>query len=251
MTDKKGYYAKQLDPETFNYEDYYDEDCAVSDNFWAGGNRDFCDINKELRSDIVRSLEDCQYDIGVVRDDYADEDNVITDQAAYEDELERVVRSYFSKADGSELTVEEVNDLALYCEHFSTCRSVDENDYICCVLEIIYGKKFINGTLHGCCQGDWLEYICPEDMQDRLDYIEAVLFATGNEYQITEQAVNNWKEAEEAFENGESFGTYIHAWSDEEIREALAKDAGCDADQIHVKKISGKHHYVKYDYEEI
>lgn len=251
MTNKKCYYAEQLSPESFNYEYYYDEDCAVSDAFWAGGNRDFCDMNASLRDDVVKSLEDCQYDLGVVRDNYTNEDNTITDQAAYEAELDKVVRGYFRKVDGSELTAEEVNDLARCCEQFATCRSIDENDYICEALSIIHGKEFVNGTIKGCSQGDWQDYICPKDMLDRVGYIEAVLFATGTEYRITDHEVNSWKEAEKAFENGESFTAYIREWGDEHIKAALAKEAGCDADQIHVKRISGEHHYVEYDYEEI
>ena len=55
----KKYYATECDPETYDYRCYYDEDMAVYDNIWAGGNsRNFRETNEDLRKDVVRALED-------------------------------------------------------------------------------------------------------------------------------------------------------------------------------------------------
>ena len=111
----KKYYATQCSPESYNYRCYYDEDMAVYDNIWAGGNsRNFRETNEDLRKDVVRALEDSYYDLFEV-DDTTEEDRVDT------------VRYYFKKVNKEALTDYEIDLLTNLSKMFYECARQDEN----------------------------------------------------------------------------------------------------------------------------
>lgn len=230
----KKYYATECNPESYDYRCYYDEYMAEEDNIWAGGNsRNFGETNEDLRKDVVRALENSYYDLFEV-DDVTDEDRVDT------------VRYYFKKTNKEALTDYEIDLLTNLSRMFSTCSGSDENDIICQVLTVLHGEAFEHGVIKGCCQGDWLEIIYPESKRDLLPWIESVWFATGTEFRITEEPVEE-NEVDDAIQ----FCAYTNLWRDADIKEWLCKEIGCNPEELVVRKISGEHHYVKYDYEEI
>ena len=230
----KKYYATECDPENYDYRCYYDEDMAEYDNIWAGGNsRNFGETNEDLRKDVVRALEDSYYDLFEV-DDATEEDKINT------------VRYYFKKVNKEELTDSEIDLLTNLSKMFYECIKSDENDIICQVLTVLHGEVFEHGVIHGCCQGDWLEIIYPESKKDLIPWIEAVWFATGTEFSITEVPVE-----EDEVDDAIKFHAYTDLWRDADIKAWLCKEIGCSQDELVVRKISGTHHYVKYDYEEI
>lgn len=230
----KKYYATECNPESYYYRCYYDEDMAVEDNIWAGGNsRNFGETNEDLRRDVVRALEDSYYDL-FERDNVTKEDRI------------NIVRYYFKKVNKEALTDYEIDLLTNLSKMFYECARSDENDIICQVLTVLHGEVFEHDVIHGCCQGDWLEIIYPESKKDLIPWIESVLFATGTEFRITEEPVEE-DEVDEAIH----FCAYTNLWRDADIKAWLCKELGCSQDELVVRKISGQHHYVKYDYEEI
>lgn len=47
----------------------------------------------------------------------------------------------------------------------------------------------MTGTMHGSSQGEYLEYICPTSItEERLEYIEAVMFGTGMGLFVSDKA---------------------------------------------------------------
>ena len=93
---------------------------------------------------------------------------------------------------------------------------------------------------------EWLEIIYPESKKDLIPWIEAVWFATGTEFRITEEPVE-----EDEVDDAIQFWAYTDLWRDKDIKDWLCKEIGCSPEELVVRKISGQHHYVKYDYEEI
>lgn len=232
------YYARQISGEYFNYELYYGESCAKSDNFWAGGNREFIDINKELVENLLKNLEDYDYDC----EQSEDEDGV-----APEEEYYKLANYWFAKNDGSKFTEDDLRKLT-DCRIEFARGQLESNDLKCKLLEIIYGEPFKHGTIRGDSQGDWMNYICPESMSDEyINWIEAVLFARGTEFEITEEPIDS----PEDFDNANTFCDYTNEWREEDIRKWAADCAGCQPEEMKLILITGHHTYVKYDYKEV
>lgn len=226
-------YAMQCDPEWFRYEDYYDEDMAAEDGIWAGGNRQFGDTNEDLRKDIVRKLDDAYYDAYEVDDP----DNT----------PEEVIRYYFTKNSKEALTDLEVAELSNLVRTFHSCSSRDENDIICQVLTITNGKTYECGTIHGCCQGDWMEIIYPEERKAMINWIEAVWFATGTEFRITCDSYDEEPDLSEV----DVYHDYTELWKPEDIKAWIAENNHVSPEDVVIKVISGTHHITTYDYKEI
>lgn len=229
------YYAKEMPAEQFDFEAYYNEDDAIRDHFWAGGNRDFRDLNEDLKKDTKNHLSDAYYDL------------FKADEEDSEKEKDSILNYYFVKANKQTLTEAEKVKLINYIKEFDSCYSKDENSIICGVLEIIYGEPFIEGIIRGSSQSDWMEFICPESMKDSIAYIESVLFATGTEFLITQNKIASADD----IENTDYYFNYTNLWKAEEVRQWLANQIGCGLDDIVIMRISGEHNIVKYDYEEI
>lgn len=242
----KRYYARQIDIESFDYESYFGEDDAIFNRMWIGGNRDFITINSDLREDVVRHLEDCKYDLDVVRDDY--DVHEFETEEDYTKELFATIDNYFSKENKESLTEAEYLKLIDLVDKFYNCESREEDDLICEVLEVIYGEPFTTGEFRGCCQGDWLDYICPESLsQEYLDYVEAVLFATGTEFCITCDAYD----LEPDFSEVDTYCDYTYLWKDQDIREWLAKNIGCGIGDVVIQLIDDVRTVKRYTYRSI
>lgn len=231
----KKYYATECNPESYDYRCYYDEYMAEEDNIWAGGNsRNFGETNEDLRRDVVKALENAFYDI-YEADDVTEEDRIDT------------IKYYFKKKNKQSLSELEIDELTNLVRMFNSCSYRDENDIICQVLTILHDEVFEYGVINGCCQGDWLEIIYPESKRDLIPWIEAVWFATGTEFRVTEEPVEDEDHIGDTYE----YCTYTNLWRDSDIKEWLCKEIGCKPEELVVRKISGEHHYTTYDYEEI
>lgn len=243
----KKYYATEAAPEWFDYETYYDESRAEEDHIWIGGNRNFTEINEDFRKTIVKNLEDCAYDIEAAIDEATDADlGGVIDQAALEVKEEEVVKYYFTKNDKTPLSEMELHDLVLLSQDYVSIRSELENDVICQVLEIIYGEPFLNSTITGSSQGDWLRIIYPESRAAIIPFIEAVMFATGTEFIITMEPTELAE-----LEDAECFYDYTELWKDEDIRDWLCATLSCKSEELVIRRISDQHTHITYDYKEV
>lgn len=217
------YYAKPTSMEWFRWEDYYGDDIAEEDHFWAGGNRDFGDINGSLRDDIKNHLENLDSDVETETDsEKTDKENVKG--------IFNIVHYYFPESSGRELQYIKL------ANEFCSCDGREENDIICKVLQLEYGEEFINGTIHGYSQGDWMEYICPKKMESRVHYIESVLFATGSEMAITEEKLDldgkTEDEINQAFDDADKFYDYTNLYKEEDIKEWIADMMHCKIEEV-------------------
>jgi len=242
----KRYYARQIDIEWFDCDYYFGEDDAVYNKMWIGGNREFITFNNDLREDVVRHLEDCKYDLDVVRDD--NDVHEFETEEDYIKELHNTIDSYFSKENKESFIETEYLKLIDLVDKFYTCESREEDDLICEVLEIIYSEPFTTGMFRGCCQGDWINYICPKSLSDEyLDYVEAVLFGTGTEFSITCESY----EEEPDFSEVDTYCDYTYLYKDQDIKEWLAKNIGCSVDDIVIQLIEDSYTTKHYNYRTI
>ena len=235
------YYAKEHQTEYFDFENYFNEDDAVMMNFWAGGNRDFGEINHGLIAGLLDKLADFDYDCETDESELEDED----EKLSIEDYLKNA-NNYFEKSNGSQLTEK---DLTILLECRSIYSSEDDEVVLCKLLEMIYDKPFKCGYIRGCSQGDWLNYICPEDVTDEtISYIEAVLFATGTEYEITYEPIDS----AEDFDSVDTFWCYTDKYKIDDVKEWLAKVAigGCEAEDVKLLRVSNSYTTTSYEYSE-
>lgn len=222
----KKYYAKQCNPEDFEYQLYYDEDAAAYDHFFADGGRDF-KFNMDEIERLRRACED-------ITSDCEDEEDFT--------EIKRIVDYYLDIKDLTDDDYEIIVNLAGIVSS-----TWDDHEYIAQLLGYGYGVEFTTGTIHGCCQGDWARYICPKSMEDSVPFIEAVLFGTGTEYMITEEPI----ESPDDFDDADVFSVYTEKWRDDDIKAFLAEEVSCDVSELVVLNIDKIHTHKTFTYKEI
>lgn len=230
MADKK-YYMKPVDGDWYDWEVYYSEDQAMEDLFWAGGDRDFKDINSSLVSDVKKCLTDAYSDI---EDTYylEDEETGDIDEEEIAKTVTETIKYYFKKSDGSALRNSDINKLSkLVVDYNETTRGWDDElSIVCEVLEIYYGKPFCTGTLRGSSSSDWMACVYPKELEDLIPYIEAVLMGTGTEFAISIEKID-------LPEGGDLFGEdvyydYTELWRDDDIINWAAQNLGCSPSEI-------------------
>lgn len=226
-------YATEVDSENFDYSCYYDEDMAEEDGIWAGGNRDFAEINPDLRKDVSRALESAYHNLYDIEDFHDVDINI-----------EETLNYWFKKSSGDPLTEAEQKTLLKLVGDFFYCTSADENGIICKVLTIITGKVYKEGVIRGYSQGDWLKIIYPEEIQERLSWIEAVLFATGSEFAITTEAIE-----EKDLDDAEVYYDYTNLYKPEEIKAWIAENNHVGVDDVEIRLISNRRTQYIYEYD--
>lgn len=245
------YYAREYPREYFDYTLYYNDDDAENDNFWAGGNDDLCEINDRLGKDFLKDLEHFFDDCNTTDEEFADEE---PECDAFKAEITRLADSWLASYNtrDNHFMYEQAKEIYEAASAYFDGPYAERLENHTKALSVITGIKFKCGTLKGCSQGDWLDYIAPETMsQDKLDYIEAVLFATGTEFETTEEPVEDWDGFYSAHENCQTNSLYTAKWADDDIKADIAEQIGCKSDEVAIMKITGEHHITTYDYEEV
>lgn len=129
------------------------------------------------------------------------------------------------------------------CDQYCEARSADENDILCDALELISGQKWANGTLRGCCQGDWQEIIYPAEYGRKwLEEFEAEYFNTGTEWIIHDETTEP-----DSPEDISGYSVYCYGWNNALIREEIANAAGCAPEDVHLYTFSGWSRSASYE----
>ena len=247
----KKYYAREYPSEYFNYECYYNGDDAANDNFWAGGNRDFCEINERLGKDFLKDLEHFYDDCNTTDEEFADEE---PECDAFKAEITRLADSWLASYNTKDnhFTYEQAKEIYEAVSAYFDGPYAERLENHTKALSVVMGIKFTCGTIRGCCQGDWLDYIAPETMnQEKLKYIEAVLFATGTEFETTEVPIDSADDFDKAHDAGQTNYLYTAKWADDDVKADIARQIGCKPEEVAVLKIKEEHHITTYDYEEV
>jgi len=237
------YIAKELDIESFDCEVYFNEDEAIYNSMWIGENRDFITMNADFFDDIMTAIEDCNADINTELEEAdleVDFDNLELAKAS--------IDYYFLPL----RTLDNIGNFTddEYKQLYKLCFD-DKKTNIELVVEarsIIHRKPFQSGTFRGSCQRDWLYYICPEELSDDyLDYVESVLFGTGTEYLISDELIESVDDLDH--NNGSTY--YTCKFFDNDRKEDLARQIGCEVDELEVYNISSTKTIVQYEYKKV
>lgn len=158
-------YAKQLDPELFDYRIYEDN---VSEDIIVEGNRDYPGFHDEDLKSIKEFINNYNsYDYEVF----------------YDNKIKDYIYDYLPKKDnGKNYSPTELHRLK------DALDNLDETDITLICLSIIKGKQYETRCIRGYCQGDWCKVYCPvTTTTEEIDYLEAIYFATGTEIEIHDE----------------------------------------------------------------
>ena len=198
-------YAKQLDPECFDYrvyEDYVREDIIVEEN------RDYPGMHDE----DLKSIKE-----------FIDNYNCYDYNFYYEGKIKDYIYDYLPKKEnGKKFSPIELHQLK---------QSLDDNDdeaTILLCLSIIKGKEYEIGDIRGYCQGDWCRIYYPKDAsQDEIDFLEAVYFGTGTEYEVHDEDTEVHNE-----DDISGFSILTAKWKTEDIKEEIASYVGGNPEDV-------------------
>ena len=216
-------YAKQVPPEH--------QESPLFDNEWPEnvyvfGNRHY-NQHADRLEEIRRALDDLASEWGDMNDGGS---------SYYESWIDALNDILPPDATRSEYTRQERLELAKLAAQFEWCSSSAENSILCRVLELITGREWESGTLHGCCQGDWQDIIYPAEYgREWLEAFEAEYFNTGSEWCVKEN------------EDDPGYYQYCTGWNDDLIRAEIASAAGCDPCDVVLFKFTGWSRSASYE----
>lgn len=121
------------------------------------------------------------------------------------------------------------------CDQYCEARSSDENDILCDALELITGEKWANGTIRGCCQGDWQEIIYPAEYgREWLREFETEYFNTGTQWIIHDEDFTP-----EDPDEISGYSVYCLGWNNDLIRAEIAEYSGGCPENVVLFSFSG------------
>lgn len=187
------YYIQAVDPEYFTPTNYYDENDCIQDGIWIGGNVDFQEWNTNLGNGLISAIdwlnEDLKY---IFKEESDDEDyNPL-------EECQSTIKNFLKKYSKT-VTNSQVNRLYKFLridKKYASLKTLEN------IISIIYDEPYTTKTLRGSSSGDWQMCVYPKSLEDKISYIEAVYFGTGNEYVLCPHPVNSEEEfydAKDAF----------------------------------------------------
>lgn len=153
-------YCKTFDPEyvdsTIYLESYFEEGSEMM----IDGGKGWKSFNAE-RLDMVKKAIDNYYEL-----EYG---------YAFDHSIKEYASWYLPRPSGKAYTPMELHKIKKYLE--------EENELA--LLSLLMEKKYKVFPLRGCCQGDYVELIAPEDTdRDFIEEIEALYFNLGSEVEI-------------------------------------------------------------------
>lgn len=183
-------YVKKQEPPYIDTEFYapeFEEELKLR-NVSLYGNRDYTDQKTQAMKDAEELTEALLY---------ADILNDGTIEFSYDgfENYSQFTNYYAPKENGKRWSGQELHrlkmlNIALHDSHLyaSELREA-EKDMMLEILYITTGKHYDIGMIKGIRQSDWVYYCAPVDTtKDFLDWVQAIYFATGTEWQISETA---------------------------------------------------------------
>lgn len=129
------------------------------------------------------------------------------------------------------------------CDQYCEAREADENDILCDALALISGEKWANGTIRGCCQGDWQEVIYPAEYgREWLRDFETEYFNTGTEWIIHDEDFTP-----EDPDEISGFSVYCLGWNNDLIRAEIAEYSGGCPENVTLFSFNGWSRSASYE----
>lgn len=224
-------YAKQVPPE-YQESPMFLEEC-FPDNIAVCGNRDFDSHAPEV-FDMVKTV----LEVGELADILG---NANVWRLWYKN-ISEAIAEYLPPLKGkySTNTIHALKNLII---EYSTCSSSAKDENLCKVLSIVTGKKWVYGTIQGCCQSDWqkIYYSVDEWNEETLARFEIEYFNTGTEWIIHDEETEP-----ESPEDISGFSRYCTSWNDEGIKQEIAEASGGKIEDIILYAFDGYTQTAKY-----
>lgn len=228
-------YAKQVPPEYQESPLFLGEE-FFPDNIILDGNRDYNSHTTPLYDRIMQYYDEAAREIENIqaRNGYA----------AYKNATE-AINDFFPPLEYREKPY-NTRDIHAIREALKMYGSTEyyNGRYITAMLDAITGGDWRNGTIKGCCQGDWQHIIYDANDWSRaaLDAFEVEYFNTGTEWIIHDENA-----APEGPEDISGFSIYCISWNDAGIRQEIADAAGGRPEDVILYKITGQHTVHKWE----
>lgn len=223
------YHIKASNMEYFDFDAWEDEDWKLK-HLILMGNRDIS-YNSEDLDNIKRKLSDFNYDCGSIENEY---DYGDIDDDEFEDRLIEFINYYF-KSDERKTPFTKKDIAAIY----KLVSNIDENDAedIAKLMTFMYGRQYSNTTFRGYSQSDWSYVIYPTEYdQPTMNYIEAVMMGTGQEWMVPD----NKTETLEEVDPSDCSSYYTSDGYAPNAKDELARDLQCQPEDIVLYDENGK-----------
>lgn len=154
--------------------------------------------------------------------------------------ISELLRDYgFSRNDGKPWSNKQKHEWRLLLE--GDQRSEDEATLA--ALELITGEEWANGTIRGCCQGDWQEIIYPAEYgREWLRDFETEYFNTGTEWIIHDEDFHP-----EDPDEISGYSVYCLGWNNDLIRAEIAEYSGARPEDVTLYCFNGWARSISYE----
>ena len=205
--------AKQIPPE------YQESPLFLGGEYWPENVFVFGNRNYNQHADTLDELRTALENIADIFDD-------MRHGYGWTNNLAYAIRCELPNEYRREYTRPERLRIVELANKYSEAKSHEENDILCEALGMFTGKNWSNGTIRGCCQGDWQEIIYPAEYgREWLEAFETEYFNTGTKWLVDP--------------DGDCVSVYAHGWNDNLIRAELADAMGVNSDEITLLKFTG------------
>ena len=131
-----------------------------------------------------------------------------------------------------------------------------EPETVAAFLTITTGKKWDTDSVHGYCQGDYVDLVyCQEHYKNGVENYGEIWLGCAKEFCVID--VEDYQEPEEeggepTYTEGDAVYGYIvadcEAWRDDDYKRIVCKWAGINEDETRLEMIEDSHTYTKYSY---
>ena len=220
----KKYHIRAYNMEYFDWENWVDDMWKI-DHVILFGNRDMS-WNDEDYNSIKHKISDFDYDVTSL-ENKLNYDEINDDE--FEDQLFDSIKYYFETEERDKknrpLTRKD------YAAIYRLCYDINEDDPgdIAKLMTLMYGRTYVNGTIHGNGQSDWSHIVYPLDYStDTFNFIEAVMMGTGQEWMVPDDKTETLEEVDPA--NCSNY--YTTDGYAPNAKKELAQQIGCNPDEI-------------------
>ena len=217
--------ARQVPPEQQESPLYWEDFSELWPGIILDGNNHYQSHTTELYDRIISAYDDAAQEI--------EDQDTRSGYAAYSNATETIT-DYFPPLEYREkpYSTREIHAIREALRMYGSSDYYNGR-YITAMLDAITGGDWRNGTLSGCCQGDWQNVIYDANRwsRDDLETLETEYFNMGTEY-ITDD---------------DNVSIYCYGWSDNQHRAEIAAALGCDPADVTLLKFTGWSHTAQYE----
>ena len=186
-----------------------------------------------------KELEDVRHNMEDIIDEYNDIQNY--GKSSYYKNFSEVVNDILPRKDGKKYSTQQIHKWKEMCENFEE----DSRDYAK-IFSIMTGTFWDCRAIHGCSQGDYAEVIYNTEMwtDKAIECLETEYFNLGSEWMCDFTGIEDNTEIDENCIDeyiSDGAGVYAYSWNNDDIKQELADNIGCDAKDVIMFEYAGSY----------